>query len=111
MRSRCLRPSQPPSPIGHSDLSPGTTRGASSAHQVLVVEDEPAVLDATRLLLIAVGYGVATATSVAQAIERARESRDLKLGITDHRLGDGETGRQVIASVRGTFLGPTSRRS
>jgi PAS domain S-box-containing protein len=88
------------SATGHSDPSPAAARSAASAHQVLVVGDEPSVLNATRLLLTAAGFGVATATSLEQAIARARESHDLQLVITDHRLSDGETGKQVIASVR-----------
>ena len=75
-------------------------RGAGNKHEILIVEDEPAVLNATRLLLTAVGYRVATARSLAQAIERARESPALELLISDYRLADGETGAQVIAAVR-----------
>ncbi len=92
-------------PLGHSQVSCAAAASAGCTHQVLVVGDEPAVLNATRLLLTAVGYGVATATSLAQAIERVHESRDLKLVITEQRLGDGQTGKQVIASVR-QILGP-----
>ena len=87
-------------PASHSGVRPAAGRGGRCAHRVLVVEDEPAVLNATRMLLTAEGYGVATATSVAQAVERVRESRDLELLITDYHLADGETGRQVITSVR-----------
>ena len=86
-------------PASHCGVRPAG-RGGRCAHRVLVVEDEPAVLNATRMLLMAEGYGVATATSVAQAVERVRESRDLELIITDYHLADGETGRQVITSVR-----------
>ena len=75
-------------------------RSARSAHHVLVVDDEPAVLDATRLLLMAEGYRVATASSVAQARERVRVLLDLKLVITDYHLAGGEIGEQVIESVR-----------
>ncbi len=87
-------------PASHCGVRPAAGRGGRCAHRVLVVEDEPAVLNATRMLLTAEGYGVATATSVAQAVERVRESRDLELLITDYHLADGETGRQVITSVR-----------
>ncbi len=37
-------------------------RGTKGLHHILVVEDEPAVLNATRLLLKSEGYRVATAT-------------------------------------------------
>ena len=85
---------------GRLTSKPAAERRDERAHRVLVVEDEPAVLNATKFLLTAEGYGVATATSVAQAIERVQESADLDLVITDYHLADGETGRQVIASVR-----------
>ena len=89
-------------PENHAGARPAAERAAKSAQHVLVVDDEPAVLDATRLLLRAEGYRVSTASSVAQALERVRESRDLALVITDYHLADGETGNQVIASVRQT---------
>jgi len=69
-------------------------------HRVLVVEDDPAVLNATRLLLTAEGYGVATARSVAQALERVHESANLELLISDYHLAERETGMQLIAYVR-----------
>lgn len=83
----------------HGDRSE-EERSAKSAYQVLVVEDEPAVLNATRLLLTAEGYRVATATSIAQAVDRMRDSPDLGLVLTDYHLAGGETGTRVIAAVR-----------
>ena len=87
-------------PSGHVTSGPAAERNVKTARRVLVVEDEPAVLNATKFLLTAGGYGVATATSVAQAIERVQESRELDLVITDYHLAGGETGRQVMAAVR-----------
>ena len=87
-------------PDGRSGVRSTAERSAKSAHHVLVVDDEPAVLDATRLLLMAEGYRVATAASVAQAAERVSASQDLGLVITDYHLADGEIGEQVIESVR-----------
>jgi PAS domain S-box-containing protein len=75
-------------------------KDTKSAHHILVVEDEPAVLNATRLLLKAEGYRVATATTVAEAVGRIRESSDLELLLTDYHLAGGETGKQVISLVR-----------
>ena len=88
-----------------ADAGIAAPRSAQSACHVLVVDDEPAVLDATRLLLSAEGYRVSTANSLAQAIERVATSADLGLVITDYHLARGETGRQVIASAR-QILGP-----
>ena len=87
-------------PTDHLDVRPAAQQISRSAHRVLIVDDEPAVLSATRLLLKAEGYAVVTASSVAQAIERLRESNDLELVITDYHLADGEDGRQVIACAR-----------
>ena len=70
------------------------------SHHILVVEDHPGVLNATRLLLESAGYQVTTATSLTEAINRTRENPDLDLLITDYHLVRGDTGRQVVASVR-----------
>jgi CheY-like chemotaxis protein len=73
---------------------------------ILLVEDNPRVLDATRLLLNAEGYRVTTATCVAEAVQCTRDNPDLDLIITDYHLCGGDTGRQVIAAVR-EIRGPT----
>ena len=88
-----------------ADAGAAAHRRAQSTCHILVVDDEPAVLDATRLLLSAEGYRVSTASSLAQAIERVAASADLDLVITDYHLAGGETGSQVIASAR-QILGP-----
>lgn len=77
-----------------------------SSHHILLVEDHAGVLDATRLLLKSAGYRVTTATSVTEAIERARDSPDLDLLITDYHLEGSGTGKKVISSVR-EMRGPT----
>ncbi len=86
--------------IVHTDPETVAERSARNVRRILVVDDDPAVLNATRLLLTAEGYGVATASSGAQALERVRESADLELLISDYHLAERETGRQLIASVR-----------
>jgi len=67
---------------------------------ILVVEDNPGVLTATEVFLSETGYKVTTATSLAEAVERARSSLELDLLITDYHLSNKETGKQVIAAVR-----------
>ena len=67
---------------------------------ILVVEDNPGVLTATDVFLSETGYKVTTATSLAEAVERARTSPELDLLITDYHLSNRETGKQVIAAVR-----------
>ncbi len=65
--------------------------------RVLVVEDDPRVLDAERAVLGRHGCRVVTATSVAEANGLAADGFDLV--VTDYRLPDG-TGLQVIDALR-----------
>ena len=71
-----------------------------TAPHILLVEDEPAVRDATRMLLRVEGYYVLTAASIAEAEACASQHPQLALLITDYHLTNGETGIQVIASLR-----------
>jgi two-component system, sensor histidine kinase len=98
------------------DLPPGAGRNRSAgadtptpaplaarmSHRthVLLVEDDPAVLAATRMLLKIDGYRVTTATSLPEAEQQARNNTDINLLITDYHLGDERTGTEVIAGVR-----------
>jgi len=66
---------------------------------VLLVEDDRAVRDATRMLLKAEGYGVLTAETLAEALHKVRQET-IDLLVTDYHLSDGETGTQVIAELR-----------
>lgn len=77
--------------------------GQSSGARVLLVEDDMAVRDATRLLLKVEGYQVIAVASLAEALQRAREAETIDLLVTDYHLGEGETGIQVIAAVRDTL--------
>jgi two-component system, sensor histidine kinase len=71
-----------------------------SAPQILLVEDDPAVRDATRMLLKVEGYRVLTASCLAEARALASEHSQLDLLITDYHLSNGETGTQVITALR-----------
>jgi PAS domain S-box-containing protein len=78
----------------------GTTAPRSLAHRVLLVEDDPGVRNATRLLLEAEGFAVVTAASYAEAMQKAQvPAAPIDLLITDYHLG-AETGLDVIASLR-----------
>ncbi len=79
-------------------LSPTARQG--SAPQVLLVEDDPAVRDATRLLLKVEGYRVLTACGLVEAQSLARQHPRLDLLVTDYHLSNGETGTQVISALR-----------
>lgn len=68
--------------------------------RILLVEDDPDVRKATRLLLATEGYQVMTAASLAEALQKLQESRGSDLLVTDFHLAAGETGLDVIARLR-----------
>lgn len=74
------------------------------APRVMVLEDDPAVRSATRLLLKVHGYDVLTAATIGEALEAAREQA-IDLLITDYHLCGSETGIQAITALR-ELLGP-----
>lgn len=69
---------------------------------VLLVEDDPAVRNATRMLLKAEGYSVTAVESLAEALQKARREK-VDLLVTDYHLSGDETGIQVIAALRNIF--------
>jgi signal transduction histidine kinase/ActR/RegA family two-component response regulator len=77
----------------------GMTPRAASCPQVLLVEDDAGVRDATRMLLMAEGYQVVTAASYAEALTRSDAQPRIDLLITDYHLS-GATGMEVISSLR-----------
>lgn len=79
-----------------------TGRGDVHVH-VLLVEDDPRVRDAARMLLKVEGYDVTVAASLAEALQQASEHRDIGLLVTDYHLSADETGIEVISSVRGVL--------
>ncbi len=101
-------------PQGAADFLAGETPPAASLEResraadgskILLVEDDPDVRNATRLLLRAEGYHVVTACSLDEAVENARECSDLELLVTDYHLGPDTTGTQVIERLRATHDG------
>jgi len=95
-------------PLAGAPLASGAQPGAAASHpsrnsrehHILVVEDDVAVLNATRVLLTVQGYRVSTAGTLAEALEHIRANPDIELLITDYHLAGGETGRQVISAIR-----------
>ena len=79
--------------------APRLSSRAASAPQVLLVEDDAGVRDATRMLLMAEGYQVVTAASYAEALSRFDAQPRIDLLITDYHLS-GATGMEVISSLR-----------
>ncbi|MEK7469087.1 MAG: ATP-binding protein [Planctomycetota bacterium] len=91
----------PVAPRGAGSQAPAVASGrAGGAAHILLVEDEPAVLQFAKVALSGDGHHVQTATSIAEALEVARTSKDpVDLVITDCELGD-LTGRELIHTIR-----------
>jgi PAS domain S-box-containing protein len=84
------RPSEPIAP-------PRATAGAA---RILLVDDDAGVRNATAMLLEVEGYQVARTASLAEAIQEARRGLPIDLVIADYHLQKGETGLDVIESIR-----------
>jgi PAS domain S-box-containing protein len=84
-------------------VDPPPNRGAEKATTgiVLVIDDEPAVADATALFLGVSGFEVVVATDAAQAMERLHElGRAPDLVLCDFRLRRGDNGVDAIRAIR-----------
>lgn len=82
----------------------GAGRGVLSSALITVIDDEALILDATRVLLEALGCTVLTASSGAEAMERlAASPRTPAAIVCDHRLRGTETGIEVIVALRDEF--------
>jgi PAS domain S-box-containing protein len=79
---------------------PASSETPEGRPRVLLVEDDPVVRDASRMLLGVEGYRVSAVGSLAEALRSAREEGAPDLLITDYHLRDGELGTQVIAALR-----------
>ena len=77
-----------------------STPHRARAPRILLVEDDPGVRDATRMLLTVEGYHVITAASLTEAADKAKANPDIDLLVTDYHLGKSDTGSQVIGRVR-----------
>ena len=72
---------------------------------ILLVEDEPSVRNAMRLLLEMDGYEVTAATGAGEALPLLRREY-FDLIVTDYHLEGGRTGTEIIAAARENY-GPT----
>jgi two-component system CheB/CheR fusion protein len=72
----------------------------SGRPHVLLVEDDQAVREATRMLLKVNGYRVTAVSSLAEALQTASNGAGLDLLVTDYHLSQGETGLEVITELR-----------
>jgi len=80
---------------------PLTASAGSNAFHVLLVEDEPGVRNAMRMLLKIEGYRIATASSAEEALDHLRAPEaNFDLIVTDYHLDGGHTGTHVISAAR-----------
>jgi CheY-like chemotaxis protein len=85
----------------HTEAELPARREADRAKpRILLVEQDAAVLDSTRLLLKAIGYTVVTAISEAEAHQKIDQVCLELLMVGDCGVGASATGDQVIASLR-----------
>jgi PAS domain S-box-containing protein len=96
----------PSSALATDDGAPSTgTRPAmapraTTAHHLLLVEDDAGVRNATRMFLKGEGYRVTTAATLQEALQRLDEHADIEVLVTDYHLEGGVTGSDVIEAVR-----------
>lgn len=82
----------------------GSVRHASAAKLIVVIDDDPLVLEATSGLLRSWGFEVVTAESDAVAMARlARHRQRPDLIVCDYRLSQGARGIEVIERLRSAF--------
>lgn len=81
---------------------------ALGASQILLVEDEPGVRNAMRMLLKIAGYRVLVAASAEAALAQLAQKPEVDLVVTDYHLEGGRTGTEVIAAARAA-LGDDAR--
>jgi CheY-like chemotaxis protein len=89
-------------PSDHTPLAeaPVVYREQRTKPRILVVEDDPGVRDATRMLLAAEGYRVVMAATLGEALRQVRTKEDVDVLVADYHLRDGETGIQVLEALR-----------
>ena len=82
-----------------SDRASASPPPLAAQEHVLLVEDDPAVRNATRMLLRVEGYRVTAVATIAEALQSA-ETEDIDLLITDYHLAENEIGTALITALR-----------
>jgi signal transduction histidine kinase len=82
-----------------ADEHPQPSPRPVSARRILLVEDEPGVRNAMRMLLRIEGFNVVPCATAEEALQRLGAEK-FDLVITDYHLGEGRTGKQVISAAR-----------
>jgi CheY-like chemotaxis protein len=88
--------------LAAGDESTGETN-SGAAFKVLLVEDEPGVRNAMRMLLKIEGFDVTAVAGAAEALALLHEDAYFDLLVTDFHLEADRTGTEVIAAARKLF--------
>jgi CheY-like chemotaxis protein len=93
-----------PDPTPVRPQSAGLATGSLVDRVIVVVEDEPAVLQGMEVLLKGWGASVVACAAVSDALERTRALAGAPdLIIADYRLREGSVGTQAIDALRARF--------
>lgn len=102
-RGSCFKLTVPEGiPVARQQGEPLTHEQRSYSLQgavILVVDDDPAILAATRDLLASWKCAVLTASSIDQALDVAKDEEP-DIVIADYHLADGQTGTELIAALQ-----------
>jgi PAS domain S-box-containing protein len=79
--------------------SPPATLADPGLAAVLVIEDDPLILEGVRAILEDWGYNALAATSVEDAVAAVEEGGAPAIVLTDYRLKGGSTGLEAIRAV------------
>jgi len=86
--------------VPHAQKPRAAVQTPAAQRHILLVEDDPGVRNATRMLLKVAGFRITAVASRAEAVARVKEARDIDLLVTDYHLGDGGTGTELITAAR-----------
>jgi len=85
-------------------VSMKASRNAADGKLVVLIDDDPLVLEATGGLLRSWGCSVVAAESFSEALLRLAEMRRRPdMIVCDYRLSEGETGVEAIEGLRNAF--------
>jgi CheY-like chemotaxis protein len=91
--------SHAPHQESHASAAQGDLKPLPGRYTVLVVDDDPAMLEVLTRILRREHYDLLTASDGADALEKARRASDLALLVTDYDM-PGLTGNELADRVR-----------
>ena len=92
-----------PAETSEAGSEPAAAVQADGVFKVLLVEDEPGVRNAMRILFKMEGFHVTAVAGAGEALSLLRHDPDFDLLVTDYHLEADRTGTEVIAAAREVF--------